>query len=84
MKKIDIKESLFNILLDDYESYKTNKDYQNQFQSGIDFFESMIKFFAVLNISILKTTDEKLFKKVIANNFKDKPSLGNFKDVFIK
>jgi hypothetical protein len=44
---IDIKENLFNILLKDYKHYKKNNDYQNQFQTGIDFFEEVLEFVEV-------------------------------------
>lgn len=83
MKRVNIYKNLFELLLEDYNEYKEKKDYQNQFRTGMDFLESSIKFFAVLNISVLKSLDKEAFEKIIVNNLKEKPSLGDFKSLAV-
>lgn len=80
MGKIDINEVLFDDLKGYYEKAK-NKANQEEFNSGLDYLESMVKFFAVLNIGIVKRIDEKLYDEIIYKNFSITPSLGQYKSL---
>jgi len=77
VEKIDIKEVLFERLKQDYNSTKE----QIKFFNGLDYMEAMIKFFGVLNISIVKTIDEDIYNKIFFDNFKVSPSLGDYKSL---
>ena len=81
MSQIDLNKALFKTLLNDYEKYKKEKKHQAQFQTGIDFIEAVIKFFGVLNISLVKELNEDIYKKIISQNFKPQPSLGDYKSL---
>jgi len=81
MIKVDPNNALFKQLKKDYDSHKKNKLYQSQLQSGFDYMEAMIKFFGVLSISVVKSIDETLYKKIFTNNFKLSPSLGDYKSL---
>ena len=81
MSQIDLNKALFKTLLNDYEKYKKEKKHQAQFQTGIDFIEAVIKFFGVLNISLIKELNEDIYKKIISQNFKPQPSLGDYKSL---
>jgi len=81
VEKIDIDKILFKELRKDYICAKRDKKYQEQFQSGLDYMEAMIKLFGVLNISVLKSIDEEKYKKVFSKNFNLTTSLGAFKSL---
>jgi len=68
---------LFERLKQDYNSTKE----QIKFFNGLDYMEAMIKFFGVLNISIVKTIDEDIYNKIFFDNFKVSPSLGDYKSL---
>ena len=78
MIQIDIDESLFKNLKEDYETAKINNQYHKQFIVGFDYVESLVKLFATLVISVVKERDEALYTKLIQNDFQLHPSLGNF------
>ena len=81
MKEIDINKALFDVLKKDYENHKQDKLYQSQLQSGFDYLEALIKFFASINISIVKDIDNDIYKDIFIKNFKLAPSLGDFKSL---
>ena len=80
MQKIDIKRLLLSPLKKDYESQKD----QTKFFNGLDYLEAMLKFFSVLNISVVKEIDNNIYNKIFLNNFKISPSFGDFKSLETK
>lgn len=77
MKKIDLDEILFKNLREDY-----NKCFGLlKLQNGFDYMESMVKFLGCLSISIVKNSDKNIYEKILLENFKISPSLGDFKSL---
>ena len=77
MQKIDIKKLLLLPLKKDYESQKD----QTKFFNGLDYIEAMLKFFGILNISVVKEIDSNIFNKILLTNFKISPLLGDLKSL---
>jgi len=81
MSSINTNKALFDTLKKDYTLHKTNKLYQSQLQSGFDYIEALVKFFASVNISVVKDIDDDIYKDIFTTNFKLSPSLGDFKSL---
>jgi len=77
MQRINIKETLLIRLKNDYEETEA----QTKFFNGLDYLEAMVKFFGVLNISVVKNIDKDMYNKIFLSNFKISPSLGDFKSL---
>lgn len=77
MQEINISEILFQPLKNDYE----NSYNQQKLQSGFDYMESIIKFIGILSISIVKKIDIEIYNKILMENFKLTPSLGDYKSL---